>query len=100
MVDDKGFNFTLDMTRPENMQVWVIDAAKLQLPGSAFLFKTYFDILRDKCEAKAVRNLLGGGFSERTGLLRGGGVNCQGTTQKGQPCKKSAGPTGYCHLHD
>lgn len=98
MKDDKGFNFTLDMTRPENMQVWVVDAAELVL--HPILTNSYYTALRDKCEARAVRNLVGGGRTERTPLLRGGRVNCQGTTQKGQPCKKSAGPSGFCHLHD
>ena len=96
MKDANNNNYTLDMTRPENMQVWVVDAAQKAL--FPILDKYYYDVLRDKCEAKAFANLIGGG-SRSAALLRDGGVNCEGTTKKGQPCKKSAGPSGFCHVH-
>jgi hypothetical protein len=40
------------------------------------------------------------GLGGLPGNLFGGGATCEGTTQKGQPCKKNAGRTGFCHLHE
>ena len=40
------------------------------------------------------------GMGGLPGNLFGGGATCEGTTQKGQPCKKNAGRTGFCHLHE
>ena len=58
MADAKGTAYTLDMTRPENQQRWVVDAAQLEL--LPFITEPY-DLLRDKLRVREVRNLVGGG---------------------------------------